>query len=93
VKAPTKAQLARAGRRDRIVAATRRLRPAAVHHGRRDPGGILWSALHGLAELSRHSRLRPDHETARVDMLISLLRRGHLARELQERAAELGQPG
>jgi hypothetical protein len=53
----------------------------------------LWSALHGLAELSRHSRLRPDHETARVDMLISLLRRGHLARELQERAAELGQPG
>jgi AcrR family transcriptional regulator len=36
---------------------------------------ILWSALHGLADLSRHGRLRPDHETARVEMLIELLRR------------------
>ncbi len=39
---------------------------------------ILWSALHGIADLSRHSRLRPDHETARVEMLIGLVRRGHL---------------
>jgi len=38
---------------------------------------VLWCALHGLAELSRHGRLRPDHETARVDMLIGLLGRGH----------------
>jgi Tetracyclin repressor-like, C-terminal domain len=39
---------------------------------------VLWSALHGLADLSRHGRLRPDHETARVEMLIGLLGRGHL---------------
>jgi AcrR family transcriptional regulator len=39
---------------------------------------ILWCALHGLADLSRHGRLRPDHETARVDVLIDLLRRGQL---------------
>jgi hypothetical protein len=39
---------------------------------------ILWSALHGLADLSRHGRLRPDHEPARIEMLIGLLRRGHL---------------
>ena len=36
---------------------------------------ILWSALHGLANLSRHGRLRPEHEQARVDLLIGLLRR------------------
>ena len=39
---------------------------------------ILWSALHGLADLSRHDRLRPGHEAARVDMLIGLFRPGHL---------------
>ncbi|MDG6107230.1 TetR/AcrR family transcriptional regulator [Dactylosporangium aurantiacum] len=36
---------------------------------------VLWSALHGLADLARHGRLRPDHEQARVDLLIELLRR------------------
>jgi hypothetical protein len=36
---------------------------------------VLWSALHGLAELSRHGRLRPDHETARVETLIARFRR------------------
>jgi AcrR family transcriptional regulator len=36
---------------------------------------ILWSALHGLANLSRHGRLRSDHAQARVDLLIGLLRR------------------
>ena len=39
---------------------------------------ILWSALHGLADLSRHGRLRTSHETVRVDKLIDLLRHGHL---------------
>lgn len=38
---------------------------------------ILWSALHGLANLSRHGRLRPDHAAARVETLIGLLRGGH----------------
>ena len=37
---------------------------------------ILWSALHGLADLSRHGRLRPDHETARVEVLIDMARGG-----------------
>lgn len=35
---------------------------------------LLWSALHGIADLSRHGRLRPDLETARIDVLIALLR-------------------
>ena len=39
---------------------------------------VLWGALHGLADLSRHDRLRPGHETARVGMLIGLMRHGHL---------------
>ena len=39
---------------------------------------VLWCALHGLADLSRHGRLRPDHERARVEILIDLVRRGHL---------------
>jgi len=39
---------------------------------------ILWSALHGLADLSRHDRLRPGHAAARVDMLIGLFRPGRL---------------
>ncbi|MEU4218767.1 TetR-like C-terminal domain-containing protein [Actinoplanes sp. NPDC026623] len=34
---------------------------------------VLWSALHGLADLSRHGRLRPDHESARAEALIALL--------------------
>jgi AcrR family transcriptional regulator len=33
---------------------------------------LLWSALHGLAELSRHKRLRPSHEQARVRLLVEL---------------------
>jgi AcrR family transcriptional regulator len=32
----------------------------------------LWSALHGLADLARHGRLRPDHEAARVALLIDI---------------------
>ena len=31
---------------------------------------LLWSALHGLAQLSQHARLRPSHEQARLDLLI-----------------------
>jgi hypothetical protein len=45
---------------------------------------ILWSALHGLADLSRHGRLRPGHETARVEALIGLARRGHLRQQLED---------
>jgi len=37
---------------------------------------LLWSALHGLADLTRHSRLRPDYGAARVAMLIGLLGEG-----------------
>lgn len=33
---------------------------------------LLWSALHGLAELSRHKRLRSSHEQARVRLLVNL---------------------
>ena len=33
---------------------------------------LLWSALHGLADLSRHARLRPTHERARVHLLVDL---------------------
>jgi len=143
VKAPTKAQLARAGRRDRIVDAAReiaevhgwpavtvrrlaelltaagdlggicaaylefaRARPATYEAmfsmptdlefarpttpeqlragfapllaamGDETRAEILWSALHGLADLSRHGRLRPDHETARVEVLIDMARGG-----------------
>lgn len=36
---------------------------------------LLWSALHGLADLARHGRLRPAQAEARVDMLIGLLGR------------------
>ena len=34
---------------------------------------VLWCALHGMADLSRHGRLGPDHQTARVEMLAGLL--------------------
>jgi AcrR family transcriptional regulator len=33
---------------------------------------VLWSALHGLAELGRHARLRPSHERARTRLLVEL---------------------
>jgi AcrR family transcriptional regulator len=33
---------------------------------------LLWSAMHGLADLQRHARLRPSHEAARVRFLIDL---------------------
>ena len=33
---------------------------------------LLWSAMHGLADLQRHARLRPSHQAARVRLLIEL---------------------
>jgi AcrR family transcriptional regulator len=32
----------------------------------------LWSALHGLAELSRRARLRPGHDAERVEVVVEL---------------------
>lgn len=34
---------------------------------------VLWSALHGLVTLSRTHRLRTDHDTERLDLLIAQL--------------------
>jgi AcrR family transcriptional regulator len=31
-----------------------------------------WAALHGLAELTRHGRLRPGHHQERLDLLVAL---------------------
>ena len=33
---------------------------------------LLWSAMHGLADLQRHARLRPSHQAARVRFLVEL---------------------
>jgi AcrR family transcriptional regulator len=32
---------------------------------------VLWAALHGLTTLSRHDRLRPRHNTDRIELLIA----------------------
>jgi len=40
--------------------------------GGRDPdtlAEVMWAALHGLITLDRTGRLRPDHRTARIDLL------------------------
>jgi AcrR family transcriptional regulator len=42
--------------------------------GERDPDTLtelLWAALHGLTTLGRHHRLRPGHETSRIDLLVA----------------------
>lgn len=42
--------------------------------GARDPDTlteVVWAALHGLVTLDRSGRLRPDHRTARIDLLIA----------------------
>jgi hypothetical protein len=31
---------------------------------------VVWSALHGLATLSRSHRLRPDHADQRLNLLV-----------------------
>jgi AcrR family transcriptional regulator len=36
---------------------------------------VLWAALHGLITLGRHGRIRPGHETDRLDLLIARFRR------------------
>jgi AcrR family transcriptional regulator len=44
--------------------------------GDRDPetlAEVVWSALHGIATLTRAGRLRPDHQQARLAMLTSQL--------------------
>jgi hypothetical protein len=33
---------------------------------------MLWSAMHGLADLQRHARLRPSHRANRVELLTRL---------------------
>jgi AcrR family transcriptional regulator len=33
---------------------------------------LLWSAMHGVADLQRHARLRPSHRAARVRLLVEL---------------------
>lgn len=35
---------------------------------------VLWAALHGLTTLSRNDRLRPGHDTDRVDLLVAQFR-------------------
>jgi len=35
---------------------------------------VLWAALHGLTTLNRHDRLRPGHDTDRVDLLVAQFR-------------------
>jgi AcrR family transcriptional regulator len=35
---------------------------------------VVWSALHGLVVLGRNGRLRPDHDTARLELLVTQLR-------------------
>jgi hypothetical protein len=44
--------------------------------GARDPetlAEVAWSALHGVATLTRTRRLRPDHHQARLTMLVDQL--------------------
>ncbi|MGA9490729.1 MAG: TetR/AcrR family transcriptional regulator [Mycobacterium sp.] len=44
--------------------------------GGRDPDTlteVVWAALHGLVTLDRSGRLRPDHRTARIDLLITCI--------------------
>jgi AcrR family transcriptional regulator len=35
---------------------------------------VVWSALHGLVVLGRNGRLRPGHDTARIELLVTQLR-------------------
>ncbi len=35
---------------------------------------VLWAALHGLATLSRNRRIRPGHDTDRLDLLVAQFR-------------------
>jgi len=76
---PTDLEFARPATPEELRAGFRPLLAAAM--GDETRAEVLWSALHGLADLSRHGRLRPDHETARVEALIGLLQRGPLHEE------------
>lgn len=69
---PTDLEFARPATPEPLHAAFRPLLSAMGDETRAE---TLWSALHGLADLSRHDRLRPDHAQARVDLLITLFRR------------------
>ena len=35
---------------------------------------VLWAALHGLTTLGRNGRLRPGHDTDRIDLLVANFR-------------------
>jgi AcrR family transcriptional regulator len=58
-----------------LTAAFTELREAAgMAAGTRDAetlAEVLWAALHGLITLDRNDRLRPDHRTERVDLLVA----------------------
>ncbi|MCV7029756.1 TetR/AcrR family transcriptional regulator [Mycobacterium sherrisii] len=60
-----------------LVSAFTELRDAiAAAAEQRDPdtlAEVLWSALHGLVTLSRTSRLRPDFDADRLDLLLTQL--------------------
>ncbi|GAB3840562.1 TetR/AcrR family transcriptional regulator [Dactylosporangium cerinum] len=45
---------------------------AAVVGGDEARAETLWSALHGIADLARHGRLRPDLEADRLTVLVEL---------------------
>ncbi len=50
---------------------------AATIAGQRDVDTlteVLWAALHGLTTLSRNDRLRPNHGTDRIDLLVAQFR-------------------
>lgn len=38
---------------------------------------VLWSTLHGLVALGRAGRLRPGHDSTRIELLVSLCTSGH----------------
>ncbi len=48
---------------------------AAVAGGDEARAETLWSALHGLADLGRHARLRADHAAERIELLVELFSR------------------
>jgi AcrR family transcriptional regulator len=58
-----------------LTAAFTELREAAsMIAGTRDAdtlAEVLWAALHGLITLDRNGRLRPEHQTERVDLLVA----------------------
>lgn len=42
---------------------------------------VVWAALHGLVMLGRNDRLRPGHDTDRIDILVAQFRAAHPRRQ------------